>query len=176
MDTETYFIGLAFDEGRADATPRDARRLVQAVERQGFRTAPASNRHSVVHVWCANSEFSARLTLGNDWMVQIAADARLLDMSQEVNRPHLAALITLIGISTATADSYLGFISTSTDDDLCFVVEDPPVRLEQPMTMVYLGRRYLVDWPNEPAFAEHAELVEKLPDGRLFVPSLAELG
>ncbi|MGW2787952.1 hypothetical protein ACWC3X_43430 [Streptomyces populi] len=175
MDDKIRFIGLPYDDDRDGSTPADRERLAEILERQGFRTAPADFGPSL-EVWLPDpSEFMASVRLGDGWMVQIAVDEGRLDEDFDENRGNTDALAKLIGIVTEFASTYLGFVTADDDDDLSFMEEDPPVRLEQPLAVVYLGRRYLSDWPDEPEWAAAPKARWESPAGVLLVPASSPL-
>src|SRR5262245_6745309 len=136
MDGNIWFIGLPYDDERDGATPADHRRLAEVLERQGFRTAPYAFGPSL-EVWLPGpSEFLASVHLGDNWMLQIAVDEGLLHEDFDENRGNPDALARLIGVVGEFASTYLGFVTADDDDDLSFMEEDPPVRLEAPLAMV----------------------------------------
>jgi len=164
------FIGLAYDDDRDGSAPADRQRLAEALEGQGFRTAPADFGPSL-EVWRPDpSRFMASVHLGDGWMVQVTVGADRLDEDFEENRSDIDALAALIGIVTEFADIYLGFVTADDDDDLSFMEEDPPVRLSRPLALVYLGRRYLRDG-HEPEWAAGPKAHWELPAGVLLVPA-----
>jgi hypothetical protein len=171
FDERTVFVALAHDDERPEVTPADQQRLSDAIGEQGFKSGPLEFGIGL-EVWRPEEghNFLADACLGSDWMVQISIDTWRLDYDTfEENSPCLDALVTLIGIVTEVAGSYLGFVTLDTDDDLEFMVEDPPVRLTHPLAVTYLGRRYLRDWPDEPTFTPEARW--DLPAGILLMPS-----
>lgn len=192
MDDEVRFIGLVFDDARVRPSPHDVRRLVSVMEDRGFSVSEQlpsgrpetstegdraeDDRGTTLQVWHQDF-FAARVVLETDWMVQIVTDVRDIHVvgDPELSRRGIDLLVRLVGAVTEVADTYLGFLSNEEDDDLSFVVEDPPVEITEPLALVYLGSRYLDDWPEAPAFAADAELDVALPAGRLIVPSLADL-
>lgn len=175
MDGEIRFIGLPYDDGRDESAPADLQRLDEALQGQGFQTAPADFRPAL-EVWLPDSlTFLATVRLDDIWMVQITIDEGRLDEDYEENRGNGEALARLIGVASEFADLYLGFVTADDDDDLSFMEEDPPVRLEQPLALVYLGRRYLGDWPDEPPWATNPKARWELPAGVLLVPASSPL-
>jgi hypothetical protein len=104
-------------------------------------------------------------------MVHVLIDAGLLDEDYEEHKGNSDALAKVIGIATQFADTYLGFVTADDDDDLSFIEEEPPVQLERPLAVVYLGQRYLGDWPDEPEWAAEAKARWDLSAGVLLVPS-----
>lgn len=175
MDDKIRLIGLPYDDDRDGSTPADRQRLAEALEGQGFRTAPADFGPSL-EVWLPGlSDFVASVRLGDSWIVQIAVDESRLDEDYDENRGNIDALAKLIGITAEFASTYLGFTTVSDDDDLSFMEEDPPVQLEQPLAVVYFGRRYLSDWPDEPEWAAAPKARWELPAGVLLVPASSPL-
>ncbi|MGI5201333.1 hypothetical protein ACQEU6_07030 [Spirillospora sp. CA-108201] len=175
MDDEIWFIGLPYDDDRDEATPADQRRLAEVLEGQGFGTAPYDFNPSL-EVWLPDlSTFLASVHLSDSWMLQIAVEEGRLAENYDENRGNTDALAKLIGIVTEFASAYLGFVTANADDDLSFMVEDPPVQLEQPLAVVYLGRRYLSDWPDEAAWAVDPKARWELPAGVLLVPAPSPL-
>lgn len=171
MDDAIWFIGLPYDDDRDGFAPADQQRLAEVMEGQGFRTAPGDFGPSL-EVWLpVPSRFIASVHLGDNWMMQIAVDESALDEYYKENRGNTDALAKLIGIATEFSNTYLGFVTADDDDDLSFMEEDPPVGLEQPLAVVYLGRRYLSDWPDEPEWAAEAKARWDLSAGVLLVPS-----
>ncbi|MER7792641.1 hypothetical protein [Streptomyces sp. NPDC097640] len=175
MDDHIWFIGLPYDDDRDGSTPADQKRLAEVLEEQDFRTAPVELGPSL-EVWLPGlSDFVASVHLGDSWMVQVAVDEGRLDEDYDENRGSNDALAKLIGIVTEFASTYLGFVTADDDDDLSFMEENPPVQLEQPLAMVYLGRRYLSDWPTEPEWAAGPKARWELPTGILLVPAASPL-
>lgn len=175
MDYEIWFIGLPYDDDRDEATPADQQRLAEVLEGQGLRTAPYDFGPSL-EVWLPDpSVFLASVHLDDSWIMQIAFDERQLDEDYDENRGNTDALAKLIGIVTEFANTYLGFVTADNNDDLSFIEEDPPVQLEQPLAVVYLGRRYLSDWPDEPEWAADPKARWELPAGVLLVPASSPL-
>lgn len=176
VDSTIWFHGFPYDNDRADSTPADRQRLAEILEGQGFRTAPA-NIGSFLEVWLPDdsSNFLASVHLGKIWTVGIAVEETRLDEYHDENRGSPDALAKLIGITSEYASSYLGFVTVDHDDDLSFIDEDPPVQMEQPLAMVYLGRRYLNDWPKEPTWAADPKARWELPAGVLLVPASSAL-
>ena len=171
MDEQIRFIGLAYDDDRDESTAADQQRLADVLQGQGFASAPADVGPSL-EVWLPGpSSFLASVRVGGTWMLQIAVDETRLDEDPEENRGNIDALARLIGIGTEFAGSYLGFVTVDDDDDLSFMEEERPVQLEQPLAAVYLGRRYLSDWPGEPDWAANPKARWELPDGVLLVPA-----
>ena len=159
------------DDDRDGSTPADQQRLIEVLEAHGFRTASDEFGPSL-EVWLPlPSEFVATVRLSDSWMVQIAVDEGPLDE----NRGNTDALAKLIGIVTEFANTYLSFVTADDDDDLSFMEEDPPVQLEQPLAMVYLGRRYLSDSPDDPEWAAEPKARWELPVGVLLVPASSPL-
>jgi len=175
MEHTIWFIGLPYDDDRDGATPADRQRLVEVLEERGFRTAPNDFGPSL-EVWLPNpSEFMASVHISDDWMMQIALDERRLAEYYDENRGNTDAWAKLIGIVTEFASTYLGFVTADDDDDLSFMEEDPPVRLEKPLAMVHFGSRHLSDWPDEPEWAAHPKARWELPAGVLLVPASSPL-
>lgn len=175
MDDKIRLIGLPYDDDRDGSTPADSQCLAEVLEGQGFRTAPAAFGPSL-EVWLPDpSQFVASVRLDDSWMVQIAVDEGQLYEDFDENRGNTDALAKLIGIVTEFASTYLGFVTADDDDDLSFMEEDPPVQLEHPLAVVYLGRRYLSDWPDEPKWAANPKARWELPAGVLLVPASSPL-
>ncbi|MFH8664863.1 hypothetical protein ACH4F3_08205 [Streptomyces anulatus] len=175
MDDKIRFIGLPYDDNRDEPTPADRQRFADFLAGQGFRTAPADFGPSL-EVWLPDpSEFVASVRLGDSWMVQIAVDEGRLDEDYDENRDNPDVLAKLIDIAAEFANTYLGFVTADDDDDLSFMEEDPPVQLEQPLAVVYLGQRYLSDWPDEPEWAADPKARWELTAGVLLVPASSPL-
>lgn len=121
------------------------------------------------------SAFLAGARLSDNWMMQIHVEESRLDEDYDENRGNTDAFAKLIGIVTEFASTYLGFVTADDDDDLSFMEEDPPVQLEEPLAMVYLGRRYPSDWPDEPQWAADPKARWRLPAGVLLVPASSPL-
>jgi hypothetical protein len=174
MDDNFWFVGLPYDD-RDGSTPADRQCLAEVLEGEGFRAAP-DDLGPALMVWLPDSSvFVAGVNLGDSWMVQITVDERLLYEGFDENRGNTDALAKLIGIAAEFAGTYLGFVTLDDDDDLSFMEEDPPVQLEQPLAVVYLGRRYLSDWPDEPEWAADPKARWELPAGVLLIPASSPL-
>lgn len=175
MDDTIWFIGLPCDDDRDKATPADRQRLAEVLAEQGFRSAP-TEVGSALEVWAPDlSVFTPRVDLDERWMVNIAFGEVQLDEDFEENRGNNDALAKLIGTVSEFANIYLGFVTADNDDDLSFIEEDPPVQLEQPLALVYLGQRYLNDWSEESKWAADPKARWELSNGILLVPASSPL-
>ena len=136
-------------------------------QRSGCRDRGAGRRRDVA-LWRAG--FDPIVALDDLWIVCVVDPWT----PATIDRSWIDPLVPLIAAVTEVADTYVGWVSSSDEDDLWFVVEDPPFELTEPLPVVYLGRRYLDD-NGVPAFAAGADLDLTLPCGRLIVPSFDEL-
>jgi hypothetical protein len=181
------FVGIPCAE-RDPPSAEDHRRLADRIEAAGFtlcdgvpsptdapanRIGPADAAAAApaaggtLHVW--RGGFVPIVALDDLWIVCVVDPWT----PATIDRSWIDPLVPLIAAVTEVAGTYVGWVSSS-DDDLWFIVEDPPFELTEPLAVVYLGQRYLDD-NGVPAFADGADLDLTLPCGRLLVPSFGEL-
>jgi hypothetical protein len=182
------FVGIPCAD-RDPPSAEDYRRLAARIQATGFTlcdhvpspadapsngigpadaAAAALAAGGTLHVW--RDGFVPIVALDDLWIVCVVDPWT----PATIDRSWIDPLVPLIAAVTEVADTYVGWVSSSEDDDLWFVVEDPPFELTEPLAVVYLGGRYLDD-NGVPAFAAGADLDLTLPNGRLIVPSFAEL-
>jgi len=107
-------------------------------------------------------------------LVSVSYGGGILQVATDRSPFDPARFFTVAGAAAAAVDAYLGFLAGDPGADAPFTEEDAPVRIDRPLAVAWLGRRYLNDHGVDLPITD-AALHLSIGGGRLLVADLDDL-